>query len=218
VDANLAHRREGYAAHATARAAGSIGAVSEDFVLNGERAALGPLKRDHLPMLARWINDPEVRRGLAYRGLANEDAEVKWYEEMTEAGRQPRPSAVGFAVHDAADGELVGVCGIEGIDHHFSRAELGIFLGRRRGTGIGTDATRLALDWAFNMLGLRNVMLETYEFNEQARRAYERAGFREIGRRRDAVSVMGRRWDSLLMDAVAADFESPVLGALRPER
>jgi diamine N-acetyltransferase len=218
VDANLAHRREGYAARETAGAAGSIGGVSEDFVLTGERAALGPLKRDHLPMFARWINDPEVRRGLAYRGLANEDAEIKWYEEMTEAGRQPRPSAVGFAVHDAADGELVGVCGIEGIDHHFSRAELGIFLGRRRGTGIGTDATRLALDWAFNVLGLRNVMLETYEFNEQARRAYERAGFRAIGRRRDAVSVMGRRWDSLLMDAIAADFESPVLGALRPER
>lgn len=192
--------------------------MSEDFVLTGERAALGPLKRDHLAMLARWINDPEVRRGLAYRGLANEDAELKWYEEMTESGRQPRPSAVGFAVHDAVDGELVGVCGIEGIDHHFSRAELGIFLGRRRGIGIGTDATRLALDWAFNMLGLRNVMLETYEFNEQARRAYERAGFRAIGRRRDAVSVMGRRWDSILMDATAADFESPVLGGLRPEQ
>lgn len=192
--------------------------MSEDFVLTGERAALGPLKRDHLAMLARWINDPEVRRGLAYRGLANEDAELKWYEEMTESGRQPRPSAVGFAVHDAVDGELVGVCGIEGIDHHFSRAELGIFLGRRRGTGIGTDATRLALDWAFNMLGLRNVMLETYEFNEQARRAYERAGFRAIGRRRDAVSILGRRWDSILMDATAADFESPVLGGLRPEQ
>jgi diamine N-acetyltransferase len=195
-----------------------MGGVSEDFVLTGQRAALGPLKRDHLPMFARWINDPEVRRGLAYRGIANEDAEVKWYEEMTEAGRAPRPTAVGFAVHDAADGELVGVCGIEGIDHHFSRAELGIFLGHRRGTGIGTDATRLALDWAFNMLGLRNVMLETYEFNEQAQRAYERAGFKLIGRRRDAVNGLGRRWDSLLMDAVATDFDSPVLAALRPEQ
>jgi diamine N-acetyltransferase len=190
--------------------------MTEDFVLTGERAALGPLKRDQLSMFARWINDPEVRRGLAYRGLVNEDAELKWYEEMTEAGRAPRPGAVGFAVHDATDGELVGVCGIEGIDHHFSRAELGIFLGRRRGTGIGTDAVRLALDWAFNMLGLRNVMLEAYEFNEQARGAYERAGFRLIGRRRDAVVMLGQRWDSLLMDATAADFESPVLGRLRP--
>jgi diamine N-acetyltransferase len=187
-----------------------------DFVLVGERAALGPLCRDHLPSLVRWINDPDVRRGLAYRGLVNEDSELKWYEEMTEAARAPRPTAVVFTIHDSSDGELVGTCGIEGIDHHFARAELGIFVGRRRGTGIGTDATRLALDWAFTMLGLRNVMLETYEFNEQARRAYERAGFKLIGRRRDAVFAMGRRWDSLLMDATAEDFESPVLGRLRP--
>lgn len=51
--------------------------MTEDFVLTGERAALGPLKREHLPSFARWINDPEVRRGLAYRGLANEDAELR---------------------------------------------------------------------------------------------------------------------------------------------
>ena len=79
VDADLAHRREGYAAHVTAGLAGSMGAVTEDFVLTGQRAALGPLHRDHLPLCARWINDPEVRCGLAYRGIANEDAELKWY-------------------------------------------------------------------------------------------------------------------------------------------
>ena len=79
------------------------------------------------------------------------------------------------------------MCGLEDIDHNFLRAEFGIFLGQRRGTGIGTDATRLVLDWAFTMLGLHNVMLESYAFNEPAMRAYERAGFRVIGRRRDCV-------------------------------
>ena len=66
------------------------------------------------------------------------------------------------------------------------------------------------------MIGLHNVMLETYVFNERAKRAYERAGFREIGRRRDAVRALGRRWDSILMDATAADFDSPVLASLFP--
>jgi diamine N-acetyltransferase len=187
-----------------------------NFILTGERAALGLLHREHLPRLAHWFNDPEVRRGLLHRGIVNEDAEAKWYEEVTEAARAPRPSIVPFAIHDASDTELVGVCSLEGIDHNFSRAEFGIFVGRRRGAGIGTDATRLALDWAFNMLGLHNVMLETYAFNEQARSAYERAGFREIGRRRDAVRALGRRWDSILMDATAADFDSPVLASMRP--
>jgi RimJ/RimL family protein N-acetyltransferase len=144
------------------------------------------------------------------------DAETRWYEEVTEAARAPRPTTAPFAVHDAADGELVGVCTLDEIDHNFSRAEFGIFLGQRRGTGIGADATRLALDWAFTLMGLHNVMLESYAFNDQAMRAYERAGFRVIGRRRNAVRALGRRWDSVLMDASADDFESPVLGRLLP--
>jgi RimJ/RimL family protein N-acetyltransferase len=206
--------RQAYAPGATVPARGIVSFVTEpSFILRGERAAIGALEREHLPELARWFNDPEVRRGLAHRGIVNVEAERGWYEEMTEAARAPRPTAVAFAVHDAADAALVGACDLDGIDHNFARADYGIFIGRRRGTGIGGDATRLVLDWAFNMLGLRNVMLETYVFNEQARRAYERAGFREIGRRRDAVSALGRRWDSILMDATADGFESPVLDA-----
>lgn len=198
---------------------GIVWLVAEpDFIVRGERAALGTLRREHLPALAGWFNDPEVRRGLAHRGLVNLDGEERWYEELSEAGRAPRPAAVAFAIHDSGDGELVGACSFEGIDHNFLRADFGIFLGRRRGSGIGGDAVRLALDWAFTVLGLRNVMLETYAFNEAAKRAYERAGFREIGRRRDAVRALGSRWDAILMDATATDFESALLARLRPER
>src|SRR3954468_5222753 len=132
------------------------GMPEHEFPLTGERAALGPLDRRHLPQLSAWFNDPETRRGLAHRGLVNEEAEGRWYEEVVEAARGPRPSTVPFAIHDAADGELVGVCSLEGIDHNFLRSEFGIYLGQRRGIGIGTDATRLTLDWAFTMLGLRN--------------------------------------------------------------
>jgi diamine N-acetyltransferase len=188
------------------------------FIVVGERAALGMLRREHLPALASWFNDPEVRRGLAHRGLVNVEAEEKWFEEMTEAGRAPRPTAVAFAVHSAQDGELVGACSLEEIDHNFLRADFGIFLGRRRGEGIGRDAVRLTLDWAFHIVGLRNVMLETYDFNEGAMRAYECAGFRVIGPRRDAVLALGGRRDSILMDATAGDFGSPVLAKLRPAK
>ena len=184
------------------------------FLVSGERAALGSLEREHLARLSRWFNDPEVRRGLAHRGTVNVDAETAWYVRMTAAAGEPRPTEVPFAIHDAADGELVGVCGLENIDHNFSRADFGIFLGQRRGTGIGADATRLVLDWAFTIIGLHNVMLESYEFNEPAIRAYERAGFQVIGRRRDAVRALGRRWDSVLMDATAEGF----YGSTRPRR
>lgn len=185
-------------------------------MIQGERAALGVLRREHLHQLSIWFNDPEVRRGLAHRGLPNEDGELRWYEQISEAAAAPRPASVPFAIHDAADGELVGVCSLENIDHNFLRSEFGIYLGQRRGSGIGSDATRLVLDWAFTIVGLRNVMLESYEFNENAVRAYERAGFQVIGRRRDAVLALGRRWDCILMDATADGFDSPVLARLQP--
>jgi diamine N-acetyltransferase len=190
------------------------GMPEHQFLISGERAALGSLEREHLARQARWFNDPEVRRGLAHRGIVNEDAETAWYERMIAAAGEPRPTDVPFAIHDVSDGELVGVCGLENIDHNFSRADFGIFLGQRRGTGIGSDATSLVLEWAFTIIGLHNVMLESYTFNEQALRAYERAGFREIGTRRDAVRALGRRWDSVLMDATAKDF----YGSTRPRR
>lgn len=190
--------------------------ADRDFIVSGERAALGMLRREHLPALASWFNDPEVRRGLAHRGVVNVEAEERWFEAMTEAGGAPRPETVAFAVHSAEDGELVGACSLEEIDHNFGRADFGIFIGRRRGEGIGSDAARLVLDWAFHILGLRNVMLETYDFNDAAQRAYERAGFRVIGRRRDAVLALGRRCDVILMDATVDDFDSPGLAKLIP--
>jgi diamine N-acetyltransferase len=186
----------------------------QDFVITGERAALGVLRREQIPVSVRWFNDPDVRRGLAHRGLPNEEGTAAWFDQVTAAAREPRPTAVAFAIHAADDGEFVGLCSLDGIDHNFLRCEFGIWIGPRRGTGIGSDATRLALEWAFTILGMRNVLLETYEFNEPAVRAYERAGFRTIGRRRDAVLALGKRWDVILMDATADDF----YGSTSPRR
>ena len=55
------------------------------------------------------------------------------------------------------------------------------------------------------------------DFNEAAKQAYERAGFRVVGRRRDAVLALGRRRDSILMEATADDFDSPGLARLLPD-
>ncbi len=186
------------------------------FLLSGERAALGPLRSEYAPQLSPWFNDPEVRRGLAHRGIVDEHAERQWIEQMSAKAAEYRPSTIVFAIHDRADGALVGVTGLEQIDWAFGRCELGIFVGQRRGTGLGTDAVRLALAWAFTIMGLHNVMLETYAFNEAAQRAYTAAGFREIGRRRDAVVALGERRDVILMDATPDDLDQNALAGLRP--
>jgi RimJ/RimL family protein N-acetyltransferase len=63
------------------------------------------------------------------------------------------------------------------------------------GRGLGTEATRLALDYAFG-LGVHRVELEVYDFNPRARRVYEKAGFRHEGTKREALL-----WDGSWVDA-----------------
>ena len=70
------------------------------------------------------------------------------------------------------------------------------------------------LDYAFIARGLHTVLLDVSEFNPAGIRAYEKAGFRIIGRRSGAEVRDGRRWDTIYMQAMASDFESPVLAKI----
>ena len=127
------------------------------------------------------------------------------------AGRQPKQA--GFTIYDRADGSPVGTSGLHGIDWRYSRATFGIAIGAGRGRGLGTEATRLTLDWGFNILGLQNVMLTVLPSNAGAIRVYEKAGFKRIGARRNALVLLGERCDEVLMDVVRDEFDSPVLAA-----
>jgi diamine N-acetyltransferase len=186
-----------------------------DLVLEGERVALGPLRKDLAETYCRWLNDLDVRGGLANPALFAVEAEEDWVTEAMNKGAQRQPEQANFTVYDLADGVPVGTTGLADISWRSGRATFGIALGARRGQGLGTEATRLTLDWAFNLLGLDNVILEVLPTNAAAIRAYEKAGFRAIGPRRSSVLSFGRRCDTMLMDAVPGDFESPVLAARR---
>ena len=49
--------------------------------IEGELVALGPIRRDLLPIYQRWINDFEVTRTLAlYPSPITEEFELSWYE------------------------------------------------------------------------------------------------------------------------------------------
>jgi RimJ/RimL family protein N-acetyltransferase len=118
---------------------------------------------------------------------------------------------VEFTVYDRTDSRPVGTAGLLRILHAHGIAEFGIYLGERRGQGLGTEATRLVLDFAFHVLQLRNVLLETLASNAAGLQAYERAGFRRIGVRRGARISGGQATDVVLMDAIPQDFGASVL-------
>jgi RimJ/RimL family protein N-acetyltransferase len=88
-----------------------------------------------------------------------------------------------------------------------------IFIGGRSdwGKGYGAETARLMLDYGFTALGLDNIMLRVYSTNVRGIRAYTRAGFREVGRRRAAHRIGASAVDVVLMDCLPAEFRGPVL-------
>jgi diamine N-acetyltransferase len=188
--------------------------VSEpDLLIASERVALGPLRSDLADTYGRWVNHPEVRFGLEYLGVATPETERAWIEESVKEAAEREPKTVMFTIYDLSDRAPVGTCGLFDISYMQSAGRLGISLGERRNQGLGSEATRLTLDWAFHVLGLQNVLLEALTWNTAAIRAYEKAGFRRIGVRRHAAMSRGERADVLLMDAIPADFGASAIAS-----
>jgi diamine N-acetyltransferase len=176
-----------------------------DLVVVGERVALGTIRKDLAATYARWVNSEGVRYGLGNISLASRESEEKWVDDVLEKGAKRPPEVAEFTIYDRTDGAPVGTVGLFDIEHEHGSAEFGILLGERRGQGLGTEATRLILRWAFETLGLRNVMLQVLAWNAEAQGAYERAGFRRIGVRRGAAMSRAKHVDVVLMDAVPED-------------
>ncbi len=87
-------------------------------------------------------------------------------------------------------------------------AELSIWLGAgHRDRGLGTEALRLALRYAFDDLRLHKIYLRVLEYNVRARRAYEKCGFVVEGHLREEMRV-GGEWHTLVyMGVLAPEFE-----------
>jgi RimJ/RimL family protein N-acetyltransferase len=180
-------------------------------VLNmvGERVALGPLRRDLIPHYQRWRNDFYVQRtfGNVPKPVTLEEY-TRWFDKSAT------PDSHWFTIYEKSTMRPIGTTDIFDVNFRWRTAQFGMQIGEAdaRGKGYGSEVVRLMLDYAFTALGLNNVMLAVAEYNLAGRRAYEKAGFREIGRRRQADIMGGIVYDEIYMDCIASEFESPLLG------
>ena len=184
---------------------------NEQPILNieGELVALGPLRRDLLPLYQRWINNLGTTRTLDLPPHPTTmEKEQDWYDQQSRT-----EDNVPFTIYERKTLRPIGNTGLDGVDHRNRSATFGILIGEPecRGKGYGTETTRLMLDYAFTALGLHNVMLVVFEFNFAGIRAYQKAGFKEFGRRRECRLMGGKLWDEIQMDCLSSEFEGTVL-------
>ncbi len=175
--------------------------------LQGEKIALGPIRKDLLPHYQAWMNQLGTTRFLRM-GVYSRENEENWYEHVAKG-----ESISYFTIYELPSYLPIGGVDLHGIDRENRSAGLGIMIGETdaRGKGYGTEAVKLMCDFGFNALGLNNIMLLTFAWNIAGQKAYTKAGFREFGRRRDARWFAGRYWDDIYYDLLTDEFDSPVV-------
>lgn len=172
--------------------------------LAGDKVAIGPLRRDLVPLYHAWISNPETTQYLSEAGhVLTLEEEYGWYES------QLRDQSVRhFTIYALPDYQPIGTINLHQVNPRHHKANLGIMIGEpaMRGRGLGTEAVELVLDYGFHAMGLHSIWLTTYEFNIAGQKAYSRAGFTEVGRRRQCRYLGGRFWDEIHYDILASEF------------
>ena len=172
----------------------------------GDRIRFRAVERADLSAFLKWVNDPEVLRGIGiYLPFSMEDEE-EWFEAM----RKRSPDEHNFAIEvvntdsegDQEQWKLIGSCGFFNLDQRNRSTEFGIMIGEKAywNQGYGTESVRLLCQHGFRTLNLHRIYLRVLETNPRAIRAYEKAGFTHEGRQRQAEFRDGKYIDMLVMN------------------
>jgi diamine N-acetyltransferase len=164
--------------------------------LRAAQVALTPLSVDDVPTLFRWINTrDDVLLSAPYRPIS-ERQHASWFEEI-----QQRKDVALFGIRLVQTGALIGSCQLHSINTVHRTAELQIRIGEgsERGSGRGSEAVLLLLDFGFRDLNLNRIFLHVFATNEPALRMYEKVGFTREGVLRRAAYIDGSYVDIVVM-------------------
>lgn len=174
-------------------------------MIEGKLVNLRALEVADAERIARWRDDPEVKRYLGRRYVDSTAVEEVWLREYTS-----RPMHFGarvwFAI-EAKDGRHIGFCDLDPAAED-RKATLGVMIGERDcwDHGYGTDAVRTLVRFGFDEMNLNRIALEVFAEHERGQAAYRRCGFIEEGRLRQAVYRDGAYHDIVHMSVLRDEF------------
>jgi RimJ/RimL family protein N-acetyltransferase len=173
--------------------------------ISGSQVYLRPLERSDLnERYLGWMNDPEVTKYLESGTFPSTILDLEaFYAGVTGSKQQ-----VIFAIVDTISDQHIGNIKLGPIHWIHRSATLGILIGDKTcwGRGIGSEATRLAVEYGFERLNLRRIDLGVFADHESAVRCYEQVGFKAEGRMREALFREGEYRDRIWMGLLRSEY------------
>ena len=115
-----------------------------------------------------------------------------------------------FAVSDATSGDYLGGVGLSRLDHDAHSANLGYWIRQSyQGRGVGTQAARLAVGYAFEVLKLTQIEVVCGAANRPSRRVAEKTGARFQGLATGRLTFNGKGLDAAVYTITAPTARRP---------
>jgi RimJ/RimL family protein N-acetyltransferase len=175
-------------------------------MLRGGKVILRARHEDDVPVLHAELYEDVMTRSRAdsrpWRPLAMSQG-------SPYAVAEPSDGAAVFSVERLSDGELAGEALLWSIDVHNRVAHIGISLRpAARGCGLGTDVVAVLCRYAFAILGLHRLQIETLVDNMAMQRAAMHSGFVVEGMLRQSAWVDSEFVDEVVLGLLATDLRS----------
>lgn len=165
-------------------------------VIIGENIIIRAIEREDAELLRSLINDPDTEKMLGGSSWPVSKAEqTQWIEGQFGNHPEIRRGIITLK----HDNQAIGTVILSNIDQKNGTAEIHIKISKDgyRGKGLGADAIRTVVQYAFNEMRLNCIYALILANNETSRKLFEKCGFMQEGLLKERIFKGGHYLDQL---------------------
>ena len=170
-----------------------------------KKVYLRALEPDDYKVSVKWRNDDSVVSMLGgSKFFVSSEVEKQWVQNTISQSRD-----IKLAVCTIEDDIYIGNVYLTDIDQLNRKAKSHILIGNKDfwGSGYGTAAMRLLIDYAFNQRNLKRIEALVLEDNIGSQKMHEKLGYKKEGVLRSSVYKDGRYKDQILYGLLKHEYE-----------
>ncbi len=169
---------------------------------------LKPLDPSDVKYFYQWLNDDEaIQYSLSLFQKISSEKEINNWFVNSVLFKEDKTLNLGIYLDNG--NKLIGYTGLCNISKENKSGEYFIFIGDKNmwGRGIGTLITKQILKIGFINFNLNRIYLTVSELNTSGLKAYQKAGFVDEGRLREANFRKGKFHDKIIMSVLKSEWK-----------
>lgn len=164
-----------------------------------EDISLDAFRSTDLELLNKWQNQSQDRQlALGFSFPVSDRSTRDWLDSRLHK-LEKFPTSVYWAIRGTS-GNIFGYTVLSSIDYLNANAEVGIYLGLSRNSGLGSKALEMTLQKAFNQFHLHKVTARIVDSNKPAIALFTKLNFEPEGELVEQIKL-NNIWHNLLLFA-----------------